>query len=167
LPTLIPTKFAYLYPLINDADCLPYLLAQYPPNPHPTVNSPSLHPVVYSPPSQQDRSSHAYTYFLPHSTLLSQLSKPNLFNEFLNSWALNQDNPSLHKPFPPFHLTFPISQAHSILVKPTYSQPAQPSYPKSKHKIATHTHSCFRPYPLTRPPLSLALPSHQFSRPIA
>ena len=84
--TLIPTKYAYTYPLINDsAASLPYVLAQYPPNLHPTVNSSSLHTDVHRIPSKQNSPSVGSIELLPHSTLFSQLSKSNLLNDFLNT----------------------------------------------------------------------------------
>jgi hypothetical protein len=168
LPPNIPTKSSYLYYFINaSADCPPYLLAKNPPISHPIVHSPSLHPTIYSFPPHQDRPTLPHSDFLTHTTLLTQLSKPNLFKNFLNSWAQNQDNPSLLQPPPSFYLSPPITQAQPISAIPKNSIPAQPYYPKSKHKMSTHTHSRFKPYPTTRPPLSLALPTqHVTTSPI-
>jgi hypothetical protein len=75
--SLIPTKSARHYPLINDfAARLPYLLAPFPLNLHRTINSLSPHPAVHSLPSKQNLPQFVSIDFLPHSTLLSQLSSP-------------------------------------------------------------------------------------------
>jgi hypothetical protein len=122
----IPTKSSYVYYFINaSADCPPYLLAKNPPISHPIVHSPSLHPTIYSFPPHQDRPTLPHSDFLTHTTLLTQLSKPNLFKNFLNSWAQNQDNPSLLQPPPSFYLSPPITQAQPISAIPKNSIPAQ------------------------------------------
>lgn len=161
LLTLPSSKSAYPYPFINEASCRPpHLFAQYFSTSFPPITTTPSHLTVSSA-LQQTRPSLAHTEFLPHSTLLSHLSKPNLFNEFLNSWAQNIDNPSLPRPPPPFHLVPPLSQAHTHTVKPISNKIIQPSYPKSTHKITTHAHSRFRPYPITRSSTTQPLPHHQ------
>ena len=137
---------------IKEPTCrLPFLYAFNPSTSHLAVNPSSSNLAIISSTSQLEHSSLTPLGILPQSTLISHLSRPNLFNDFFHSWAQNSDKPSLQKPPPPFHLTPPISPAQPLSDKPIYCQLNQPSYPKTNRKITSHTHSKFRPYALTRP----------------
>jgi hypothetical protein len=122
--------------------------------------------------------------------LLTHLSKPNIFNTFLNSWAQNKDNPTLLTQPPSFQITPPTAQAQHF--KPTTNTPAatrldmpsscsalptshdkpvlassntilpaQQPYQKTSHKITGHSNSRYNPYSTSRPPSTMGFFSQQ------
>jgi hypothetical protein len=94
-------------------------------------------------------------YFPPHEPIKPHLhnvhvptTSHNIFIDFLQSWAQNPNNPSLHNKLPPpFHFAPHFTQAHISSEKPVTDQP---SYLKSTRKLTSHTHSRFRSYDLSR-----------------
>jgi hypothetical protein len=95
-PTINSPHTTKHYPFINcTEDIPPYPLSKYPPLSNPSVHYTYTHPTVSSQPQHACPSAH-HSEFLSHTSLLSQLSKPNLFNKFLHTWAEKHDNPSLH-----------------------------------------------------------------------
>jgi hypothetical protein len=183
------------YPFINaHSDSPPYHITKYLPS---TVHTTAAHtPSAYSQTTHQIHPTIPLSEFHTHTALLTHLTKPNMFNNFLNTWAQNQDNPSLLKPPPSFHLspsntqaqpfktttnslaatkptrptspqhTLPysalqISHAEPVHSSPNSILPAQQSYPKTNHKISSHTHSRFKPYFIVRPPSTMGFLSQQ------
>jgi hypothetical protein len=170
-PNMSPTQ----YPLINEKlDNPPYHLAKYlPPSVHtPSVHTSSTNPAAYSHTTQHVQPTIPISEFHTHTSLLTHLSKPNLFSNFLNTWAQNQDNPSLLKPPPSFHLSptnnqaqpytaITTSQAKTHLAKPNSTLPAHSYYPKITHKIPSCSHSHFKPYSIACPPSTIGFPPQQ------
>jgi hypothetical protein len=112
----------------------PYQLTKYHPQ---TVHTSAPHtPSAYSQTVTQILPILPLADFHSHTSLLTHLSKPNLFNNFLNTWAQNQDNSTLLKPPPSFNISPPNAQAQhfksttnattktfaAILAKPTSPQ---------------------------------------------
>jgi hypothetical protein len=183
------------YPLQNlfSDSPQPYQITKYhPPTVHTTAGPTTL---AYSQSTNQTHPTLPLSEFHSHTSLLTHLSKPNLFNNFLNTWAQNQDNPTLLKPPPSSHFSPPNTQGHHF--KPTTNTPAaatlarhtspqhtytalqisptepvhsstntttlpsQQPYPKTTHKISSHSHSRLKPYTTIRPPSSMGFLSQE------
>jgi hypothetical protein len=172
------------FPIINTLSDSPqpYQLAKYHPPPVHTTAALSLSTDSHS--TNNIPSPLPFSDYHSHSSLLAHLSKPNLYNTYLNSWAQSKDNPIFLTQPPSFQINPPTAQPHQLKTisnTPAETKPATPSsclslppshvkpvpastntilpaklqYHKTSHKATTHSNSRFSPYSTNRPPSSM------------
>jgi hypothetical protein len=177
------------YPIINTLSDSPqpYQLTKYHPPPVPTTAALTI--------STDSQSTNNIPSPLPlsdyhsHTSLLAHLSKPNIFNTFLNSWAQNNVNPSLLTQPPSFQINpptaqpqlkpisntpaetrlatsnsgsaIPTSHAKPVLASTNPILPAKQQYQKTSHKVTGHSNSRFSPYSTIRPPSTMGFFTQQ------